>query len=88
MDFSLSPKSIEDIPFEKYDNDFTIIVNDKRYYISRIVADLISPHIRKLHFADESINEFSFNTKKQEKSNIDYFKDFLDLVSFKETKID
>ncbi|KAK8839940.1 hypothetical protein M9Y10_031655 [Tritrichomonas musculus] len=86
MDFSLSLKSLEDIPFDKYENDFTIIVNNKKYQISRIVADLISPHIRKLHYVDESINEFSFTTKNDTKH--DYFQDFLNLVSFEETKID
>lgn len=86
MDFSLSLKSLEDIPFDKYENNFTIIVNNKKYQISRIVADLISPHIRKLHFVDESINEFSFTTKNDTKH--DYFQDFLNLVSFEETKID
>ena len=82
--YSLSKSSLKDIPFDKYEQDFTFIVNGRRYVTSRIIADILSPIIRKNHDIDPSNNEFTINTSdtqnKQEPG--DSFSQFLDLVKF------
>ena len=91
--YSLSIKNLKDIPFNKYPKDFTFIVDGKRYQTPRIVADILSPKIRKLHCVDEFINEFYINTKdpsiklllhdgKIQDDSDDYFESFLNLCQF------
>lgn len=46
MNFSLSFDNVKEIPLDKYEKNFTFIVNDKKYETSRYVADLVSPIIR------------------------------------------
>lgn len=75
------------IPFQRYTKDFTFIVDDKKYPTSRIIADIISPIIRKMHFIDETIQEYHITTREQEKSDDDYFSHFLNLISFEKTEI-
>lgn len=83
IDFSLSTENLNDIPFHKYENNFTFIVNGKKYYTSRVVADLLSPIIREYHYIDETINEFSINTIEK----LDVFEDFLSLSNFENALI-
>ena len=75
--FKLSIDSFNEIPFDKYEKNFTFIVNEKEYPTSRIIADLLSPTIRQFHFTDESINSFIINTTHQEESHD--FSEFLSL---------
>ena len=77
MEFALSVDNIKNIPTDKYEPDFTFVVNGKIYSTPRFVADILSPKIRKLHYVDESINEFRINTDNE--SIEDYFQDFLKL---------
>lgn len=90
---SLNIEKLKDIPFNKYPKDFTFVVDGKRYQAPRIVADILSQKIRKLHCVDESINEFYINTKntninlplhgeKIQDNSEDYFEDFLNLCQF------
>lgn len=91
MDYSLSTKNILELPFNKYENDFTFIVNNKQYHTNRVVADLLSPYIRQLHYIDSLNNQFIINLKQtaiDEMSDNDYFGDFLKLTSFHNSKID
>ena len=83
--FTLSINNINDINYDRYDKNFTFFVNGKRYSTTRIVADLLSPKIRKLHFIDETINEFHIETSNK---NDDSFSDFLQLCNFKTTQLD
>lgn len=79
------------IPLDTYEKDFTFIVNGKRHLTSRVVADLLSPLIRKLHHVDPSINEFNLEnetTRNIQNKDQDYFDDFLSLSSFEVTEID
>lgn len=87
IDFTLSPKNMKNISFHKYTQDFTFIVNGKRYETTRIVADILSPYVRKLHFIDDSINEFSIKIKEIDQ-NCDYFLDFLNLCTFEIQNLD
>ena len=85
FEFCLSLNCVKNVPFDKYENDFTFIIKNKRYETSRFVADLISPRIRKLHYIDPSLNEFvidmtSFNDDGN--SIKDYFDEFLSLIKF------
>ena len=84
IDFSLSAESLNDIPFHKYENNFTFIVNGKQYRTSRVVADLLSPIIREYHYIDETINEFCINTSDKN----DNFEDFINLSNFETVIID
>lgn len=90
--FSLDFHKLKDLPFDKYQNDFTFIVNGKRYQTNRIVADILSPELRNLNFFDSSINEFYINTtntnKNENQTDEDYFQDFLKLATFSKVKID
>lgn len=83
--FSLSIDNLKQIPFEKYDNKFTFIVNGKRYETSRFIADLLSPIIREYHYSDETKTEYILKTKidvQEQLNGDDYFTDFLSLTSF------
>lgn len=76
---------MKQIPFEKYDNKFTFIVNGKRYETSRFIADLLSPIIREYHYSDETKTEYILKTKidvQEQLNGDDYFTDFLNLTSF------
>ena len=57
--FSLNHENIKNLPFDKYANDFTFYVNGKPYTTSRVVADILSPSIRNMHYLDSAINEFT-----------------------------
>ena len=87
MEFSISHFNFKDIPFYKYAQDFTFIVNNKQYKTNRIVADILSPKIRKYHFNDEGFNKYTFETHDNEEfdhetmsDSTDYFSEFLQLV--------
>ncbi|KAK8842759.1 hypothetical protein M9Y10_025623 [Tritrichomonas musculus] len=83
--FALSIESIKEIPFEKYDNDFTFVVNGKEYKTSRFFADFISPRIRQAHFVDKTINKYCFNTIAKT-TKID-FSSILSLITFQPTNL-
>ena len=77
--------NIKEIPFNSYPNDFTFIVNGKEYVTNRLVADIISPTIRKLHLTDETIQTFTINTT--EISQECDFTSILSLISFESIHI-
>lgn len=87
VDFALSTRNWKDICFDKYNQDFTFIVDGKRYQTPRFVADIISPKIRNLHYIDESFNEFHIKTNNINKSE-DHFPDFLKLCMLDKQKLD
>ena len=79
-EITLSTDSIKEIPFDRYEKNFTFIVNGKEYKTNRFVADILSPKICHLHFTDETIDTFTITTKN-ESTNID-FSSFLSLINF------
>lgn len=85
INFTLSLKNLIGIPFDKYEQDFTIIINGEEYKTSRIVADLLSPSIREMHLIDSTVNEFSIDIKN---NSTNYFSEFLNLVNFSPKKLD
>ncbi|KAK8867177.1 hypothetical protein M9Y10_010153 [Tritrichomonas musculus] len=86
-EYLLGLKNWKGIPIDKYDQDFTFVVDGKKYSTPRFVADLLSPKIRKLHFTDASINEFVITTDSQS-SQEDHFSDFLNLIQHENKIID
>lgn len=92
--FSLNKEDIKNIPFQKYNKDFTFIVNGNPYKTNRIFADIISPKVRNLHFSDESTNEYHINTHKSSNTinkiteEEDYFQEFLNLSTFSIVELD
>lgn len=62
--YSLDINVLRNLPFDKYNKDFTFIVNDKEYKTSRIIADILSPQNRKFHLADGTIDTFTIDTKE------------------------
>ena len=92
---SLLNNNLKDIPFHKYEKNFTFIVNGKRYETNRVVADILSPIIRNYHYQDESIDQFEIKTSKSNQTKFentanepDYFLDFLNLVTLDKFEID
>ena len=61
---SLLNNNLKDIPFHKYEKNFTFIVNGKRYETNRVVADILSPIIRNYHYQDESIDQFEIKSNQ------------------------
>ena len=90
--YTLSCENVKNIPIDKYEQNFTFIVNGKRYQTSRVKADLLSPVVSGYHLIDESIEEMSITTKggkeKETQTEIDYFSDFLKLTDFSTKSID
>ena len=89
FEFGLSINNLRNIPFHMYTNDFTFHVNNKSYKTNRFVADLLSPYICRLHFSDQSINEYTIKYKPLEQTNDDddSFQQFLKLATFEKVKI-
>lgn len=82
MKFKLNLTRCKEIPFDKYEKNFEFIVNERRYYTCRLIADLLSPLINQLHNSDPTINEFYIQTK-----NNGNFQHILDLINFNENNI-
>lgn len=90
IDFSLSLENFKNIPFSKYEKNFTFVLNGKRYPTNRLIADILSPYIRNYHFINSSIDEFYLNSNasSEEQENEDFFNDFLNMASFQNSKLD
>ena len=89
--FALSFNNIQSIPLEKYEKNFTFIVDGEPYFAPRFVADILSPQIRQLHFFDDSVQDFYINTNDSEHKNLNgnnYFSEFLQMCNFEEHQLD
>lgn len=75
MNYSLTTEYINEVPFYKYENNFTFIVNGKKHFTNRVIVDILSPIIRNYHFTGESINKYSFDIDE----DIDLFHEFVQL---------
>ena len=63
MHYSLRAQNIKNLRWELYAKDFCLIVNDKRYEMSRALADFISPKISELHGSKENITCYKIETE-------------------------
>lgn len=73
----LKNSSISHVPFCTYQKDFTFLVNNEEIKTSRIISDLISPKISRIHSLDPSIDTFSIKT-----TSTGDFSHILNLVNF------
>lgn len=75
----LKKSSILKVPIEKYDNDFTFIVNGQEFKTSRLQAELLSTKICQNHLIDPTLNKIIINTKVSGD-----FSKILKLINFEE----
>ncbi|KAK8871905.1 hypothetical protein M9Y10_007651 [Tritrichomonas musculus] len=94
MDYTLSIEGLADMPFDKYEKNFTFVINGKEKKTNRLIADFLSPIIRRTHNSDGSDDTFCITIKDDKKeASIDddailkIFEDFLNLFNFKSHSI-
>lgn len=78
----LQLESLLQVPLDKYEKDFTFIVNGKSFKTSKFIADLLSSKISNIHSKDPTIDTFSFNTQAEGD-----FQRFLSLIDFKNEEL-
>lgn len=96
MDYSLDIEELKQIPFDKYEKDFSFFVNGKEFKTNRFLADFLSPIIRNYHYHDSTTNTFSINVEDVDTDKNDfkdqpletYFDEFLQLCTFSKNQID
>ena len=90
FEFCLSSNCLKDLPLDKYEKNFTFVVGEKRYQTNRVIADILSPLIRKLHYTDPTISEFiiDMKTMNTNSNENDYFTEFLSLLNFEKLTIE
>ena len=79
----LQTDSLLHIPLDKYENDFTFIVNSVKFKTNSFIADLLSPIISSRHLIDPTLNSFTIATKTNGDFNM-----IINLLTFKEQEID
>ena len=72
---TLKISSILDVPFDNYPKDFTFIVNNETFQTNKLIADLLSKKISRLHISDPMIDQYEIRT--HETGN---FQTILDLI--------
>lgn len=75
----LRSSSIKNVPLQNYSNDFKFIVNGKEYETCRLVSELLSPNICKIHSIDPTLDVFTINTTQEGD-----FTKILNLIKFDE----
>lgn len=78
----LQPSSVFNIPFDTYEKDFTFVVNGEKIKTSRLISDLLSPVICRMHLNDPTVDTFTIDTQKTGNFSL-----ILDLVKFQEIRI-
>lgn len=78
----LKTSSILRVPLQNYSEEFTFVVNGQEYKTSRIISDLLSPTVCKIHLNDPAIDQFCIETQKEGD-----FSHVLNLINFKEIEI-
>lgn len=75
-ELQLSAKGLQNVACIPMENDFTFIVQFRKYQCNRFFAAYISPYISRLLRADPNINSFEINIDDPD----EYFKDVLKLM--------
>lgn len=78
----MKPTCIFGVPLQTYPKDFSFIVNGNEIKTSRLVSDIISPIICRIHSQDPTIDTFTINTTQQGD-----FSHILELVNFGQINI-
>lgn len=73
----LKESSVSKVPFQIYEKDFTFLVNGKEFPTTKIISDILSPKICKIHLSDPIFDSFTIET--QEKGD---FNHILNLIFF------
>ena len=60
----LEYSAILQVPLDKFENDFTFIVNGEEFQTNKIISTLLSPKISQNYFIDPTMNTFTINTKE------------------------
>lgn len=60
---SLKIGQISYVPFDSYPKDFTFVVNQKEYHTNKLIADLLSKKISKIHLIDPTIDHYEILTE-------------------------
>lgn len=91
INYCLSTDNAKNVPFDKYEKNFTFILNGKRYETSRFVADILSPIVCNWHYKDETLDEFTLNITSKDDSQTssdDSFQTFLQIINFIPAELD
>ena len=78
----LKPSTIFNVPLNTYVDDFTFIVNEEEFKTSRLISDLISSKVCKIHLSDPTSNNYVINTYQKGD-----FSHILNLVKFNQIHI-
>ena len=73
----LKNSCIVNVPLHNYEKSFTFIVNGQEFKTSRIIADLLSPTLSKIHLNDPTVDIFTINAEHKGD-----FSHILDLATF------
>lgn len=60
----LKQSSILNVPFQKYEKDFTFVVNGEEFKTNRFISDLLSPVLCRIHSVDPTVDKFTINTQR------------------------
>lgn len=78
--FTLFPPSFKKIDFDKQERDFTFIVGNSEFKINKLIADLISPNVNRLHETDASASFYYINcNQNQQTINNSHFNSDVDI---------
>ena len=83
FEFCLDSKCVKNLPLDKYEKDFTFIVNGRKYETNHIIADLLSLKISQIHLNDPTFDTYIINTR-----STGDFSHILDLATFQTKKIE
>ena len=78
----LKASCILNVPLQTYGDDFTFVVNENEIKTSRLVSDLLSPKICRIHLVDPTFDKFIIKTK-----HFGSFSKVLDLLKFTENEV-
>ena len=78
----LKPSCILSVPLHVYEEDFSFIVNGEEFKTSRVISDLLSPKISRMHAADPTLCAFAVNTRSRGD-----FSRVLRLLNFEEQEV-
>lgn len=77
IQLKLKTSSVLQLSLQSYSNDFSFIVNGEEFKTSRVISDLLSPCISKIHLNDPTFNRITINTQNQ-----GHFSYILNLINF------
>lgn len=70
--FTLFPPSFTKINFNNQARDFSFFVGDSEFKVNKLIADLISPNVYKIHETDSSASSYFINIKNNTNSNFNF----------------